>query len=103
MIVTHESDLSRLPDTILKRNGFKKMGKRKDSYTHSLQINERHAILYDSSGFITWIRRVSPKGRILALLLIPEPVRTERDLKVIVGNVRLRIGEIEKYHCFDEI
>lgn len=102
-MIPHEGTMSRLPDEILKRHGFKRMGKRDDQYTHSLRINACHALLYDSSGFLTWIRKAKPKGEIIALLLIPEPVRTERDLKVIVGNVRLRAKEIENNSVFDEI
>lgn len=95
-MITHELDLSRLPDAILKRHGLKKMYKREDLYTHSLKINERHAILYDSSGFLTWMRRISRKGRIIGFILIPEPARTEWDLKRIVGRIKTKIIKIEK-------
>lgn len=95
-MIAHEGDTNTLPDWLLKRHGFKKMRKRKDSYTHSLRINDRHAILYDCSGFITWMRRVSPKGRIIALLLVPEPVRDWSHLGRIVGRIKAKIVKIEE-------
>lgn len=99
-MIAHESDIGRLPDGALKKHGFARWKKNPNGHTHGLKLDAIHALLYDSSGFLTWKRRVGSTSRLEAVILIPEPVRTEADLKRIVESVRRKIREMEKYRCF---
>lgn len=95
-MIPHESDLSRLPDSILTRNGFKMLSRGKYQGMHVLCINPSHTLLYDSCGYLSWNRRVNAKSAQEALILIPEPVRTESHLLRIMGRVKAKIKQFEK-------
>lgn len=99
-MIPHESVLNKLPDSILKKHGFRRWVKNPNRHTHGLHLDAKHALLYDSSGFLTWKRRIGATSKLVTVILIPEPVRTERDLKRIVENVQSKIKEIHKYRCF---
>jgi len=89
-MIAHELDISKLPDKILKRHGFRKWVKNRHRYTHGLKINASHTLLYDNTGFLTWKRRRTPKGRLFDVILIPEPIRTEKALKRIIERIEAK-------------
>lgn len=86
-MISHELNLSKLPDNILKRNGFKRIAKNKDRHTHYLNISPSYALLYDAYGFLTWKRRDTANAGLKYAILIPEQIRTERALKGVINRL----------------
>lgn len=87
-IIFHEGDISRLPDKILKKYGFKKWPQNRDGFTHGAQVILGNYLLYDTTGFLTWKMKRSPKEKPIFSILIPEPIRTEPDLVRIMDRIR---------------
>jgi len=97
-----------LPDEILKKHGFVNYqhpenggGGYDPGYTHIRRIHDMQYLLYDRHGFITWKRVVErgasgerkkgPRGTDAdAYIVIPNPMRTEIDLKKLLESIILR-------------
>lgn len=85
-MILHYERLS-LPESVLKKYGFKKWRGRFRSYTHIRQINSKHYLLYDDFGIMTWGKKASDRGRIIPVLVIPRPIREEKHLKELIKRI----------------